>query len=279
MTLTISGNAALGGNKGFFVLFGAPGTWKSTEALATFPDALYIASSVGLDQFYTHVLMGSAAGQAAGLRPPKKIVVLDQYAINGGPLKFDTKGDMIRVPQRETFEQLVMKVTKQLDEDKQAGRGPTFRNIIIDEASVFWDRFFLEAAAECSKAGNNDGRAHHQAIQVWTRQVIDRFRTVLSMGANLVAVAHDVEPDGKKKGGPQMPNNRTSRIFGADSHMALLSDFEDGGLLSSGPSQHVWRAFASKSMTSKVRGISADRFDEIKSWPLAKIVQEAGFQP
>lgn len=265
--------------KGFFVLFGAPGTHKSTEALWAFQDALYVASSEGLDQFYTHVLLKTPEAVAKGKKPPKKMVVLDQYSVNGGPLRFGADGDMLKVPQKETMEQIIVDVTKVLDADRQAGRPPTYRNVIIDEASVFWDRFFIETAAECIRGGNKDGRAHHGALQVWTRQVIDRFRTILSMGANLVAVAHDIEPDGAKKGGPQMPNQRTSKIFGADAHLALLSDFEEAGIGASGPPKHVWRAFASKTMTSKVRGISADRFDEIKYWHLERIILEAGFTP
>jgi hypothetical protein len=280
-----NGNGASKGRKGFFVLFGAPGTWKSSQALWTFQDSLYLASSEGLDQFYMHVQLKTPEAQALNKKPPKKIVILDQYSINGGPLTFGPNGEMVKTPQCATMEQAIEDVTKVLNNDKIAGRPPTFRNIIIDEASVFWDRFFIEIAADCIRNGNRDGRAHHQAIQVWTRQVIDRFRTVLSMGANLIAIAHDVEPDGKsRKGGAQMPNARTSKIFGADSHLSMLSDFEEVSGLDfntnvKGPPKHLWRGFASSSMNSKIRGISAERFEEIKYWSLEKIVLEAGFEP
>jgi hypothetical protein len=278
----------MGGRKGFFVLFGAPGTWKTTEALMTFQDSLYLASADGLTQFYD-VWLKTPEGASSGKRPPKKIVVVDQYSINGAPVRFDAQGAMIPIPQKETFEQAIIDVTKVLSNDRAAGKPPTFPNIIVDEGSVYWERFFVELKHEMTIGRdmlgrpiekNADGRAHHHGLQIWTREVIDRFRTVVSMGANLVVVCHDVEPDGQKKGGPSMPNQKVSRILGADSHGALLAGFEDEGLgMSGNGSKHTWDVFASKQWTSKIRGIPASRFKEIRFWPLERIIREADFEP
>lgn len=273
------------GRKGFFVLYGAPGTRKTTSALQTFQDSLYIASSQNLDQFY-NVWLKTPEGIASKKRPPKKVIVLDQYSLNGEPVQFDANGNMILVPQKEKFEELIVGVTRKLAQDKAAGRPPSYPNIIVDEGSVFWHRFFVELKREmtmgrtmtgvlCEK--NGDGRAHHFGLQTWTREVIDRFRTVVSMGANLVVICHLTEPEGKRKGGAAMPNKNVSTILAADSHGALLADFEES--LDAKTSKHVWRVFASADWNSKMRGISADRFEEIKYWHLEQIIREGDFEP
>jgi ATP:corrinoid adenosyltransferase len=276
---------------GFFILFGRPGVGKSTAALETFPDSLYIASSTNLDQFFNEWLK-TPEGKASGKRPPKKVVVIDQYSINGSPIRFSTDKDgrrhMLKIPQRQTLEQAIEDVTLALSEDREAGRPPRYRNIILDELSVFWERMYLEIAEEMiyglnGVVKNSDGRAHYGQLGSWSRQVIDRLRTVVSMGVNLIAVAHDTEPDGKKAGGPQLPSQRIMRIFAADAHGVLQREVEGGGLdLVTGkaePVRPVWKVFATKEWTTKIRGISSARLDEIRDWTLEKIVTTAGFTP
>ena len=281
----------LKGRKGFFVLFGPAGSAKTTEALKTFQNALYLCSAEGLSQYFD-VWLETPEGRASGVKPPKHIVTIDQYSLNGSPIRVDAKRQMIKIPQKETFEDAIVDVTLALSDDRAAGRPPRFPNVIIDEASVFWDRFFIELKAEMSVGRdmkgnqiekNGDGRAQHGALQVWTRQVIDRFRTVISMGANLVAVCHDQEPElaqngSMKRGGALMPNQRVAKIFAADAHMALLSGWEEGSLTSN-EVKHVWLAHASKSWNSKARGISHQRLEELKYNPLVDIVREAHFEP
>lgn len=274
-----------------FVIYGPPGRWKSSEALWCFQDALVIASEENLDQFYMNALLKSPEAATQNKKPPIKTVVLDQYSINGVPVSFDKDGEMIRVPQKETFEQVIVDVTRALSQDRTQGRPPRYRNVIVDEASVFWDRFLVETIREMvsgkDHAGNaveknRDGRAHHGQLQVWTREAIDRFRTVVSMGANLIMVCHDVEPDGKKKGGPQMPNQRVSKILGAAAHLSLLSELESGGGLdlsgaaAKGP-KHVWLVLIDQ--LSKVRGITVERLNELKNEPLDVIVRACGYEP
>jgi hypothetical protein len=205
--------------------------------------------------------------------------------VNGAPITLDKNNVPVLIKQRDTFEQVVEDITVRLSLDRAAGKPPTYRNIIVDEASVFWDRFFIECAAACIKDGNRDGRAHHGALQVWTRQVVDRFRTVLALGANLVAIAHDSEadPERGRKAGPSMPNKKTTNIFAADAHLSILSDFEDGtidavtGTMT--PARHIWLAAPSKKTTTKIRGIPNQRLHELRYWPLDQVIREAGFEP
>lgn len=292
-----SGNgthAASRGRKGFFVIYGPPGRWKTSEALWAFQDALYVASEENLDQFYANTLLKRADAATLGKKPPIKTVVIDPHSVNGAPVRFDKDGDPVPVPQRETFEQVVIDVTRALSQDKEAGRPPRFRNIIVDEGTVFWDRFLIELIREMTTgrdlAGNaveknRHGPAHHGALQVWTRQVIDRFRTVCSMGANLVMVCHDVEPSDGKIGGPMMPNQRVSKIFGAAAHISLLSQLETGGggldlsavaAAPKGP-KHVWQVPIDQ--LAKVRGITVERLEELKYEPLETVVKECGYSP
>jgi hypothetical protein len=280
-----------GGRKGFFVVYGPPGRWKTSEALWAFQDALYVASEENLDQFYTNTRLKEPEAKTLGKKPPLKTVVVDQYSVNGAPVRFDKDGEPVKVPQRETFEQVVIDVTRALSQDKEAGRPPRFRNVIVDEGSVFWDRFLVEIIREMTTgrdlAGNaveknRHGPAHHGALQVWTREVIDRFRTILSMGANLVMVCHDTEGGDGKMGGPTMPNQRTSKIIGAAAHLSLLSQLEDGGgsldlSAASGPKgpRHVWKVPVDQH--AKIRGITIDRLHELRYEPLEVVIKECGY--
>lgn len=254
-------------------------THNTSQALWTFQDALYIASSPNLDQYYTHVMLNSPEAKAAGKKPLSNVFVLDQYSMNGGPPTIDPKtNDMAKIPQRATLEQIVTEVTMQLAHDRAAGRPPSVRNIIIDEATVFWERFFIEIAADMIAKGNGNGQAHHQALQVWTRQVIDRFRTVVSNGANLICLAHGIgaSPETMRA---SFPNQRTADIFVADAHGALISTFEPRAIGDKTPPKHIWQLFATEKSSSKMRGIPNERFAEMRTWSLERIIVEAGFEP
>ena len=282
----------MSGDKGLFVLFGPAGRWKTTEALKTFQDALYLASDAGLDKFYRQWLL-TDEGRASGKKPPVETVVLGQYSINGKPVQRDKQGNMIRIPQKHNFERAIENMIITLSDAVAVARPLPFRNVIIDEGTVFWERFLIEMQREmitgrdvfgnaCEK--NANGKAHHGRLQTWTREVIDRVMTLLQFGANIVLIHHLVEPDGDRKGGPQAPNARITNILGGAAHASLLSDFEEpaSSLMAEGPKEqakHVWLVTQSKEWVSKFRGIPAERFDEVKYWPLEDIVRLGGFEP
>lgn len=276
-------------NKGFFLLYGNPGSWKTTEALTAFQNAVFIAPRRNTHQFYSHVLRK----KRPELTPIYKEIVIDTYSIDNEPIVFDTNRRPVAIPQRETFENLIDDLIFAAEAAVAAGKPVPFSNIIIDEISIFWERFFIEISDELSKPnpaqgrkdGNRDGRAHHQALQIWSRQVVDRLFVLLRY-CNIVGTGQPKSSsDGKSLGGIYMPNGRTTDIFGADCHLGLHSTFESAKAGQKGSfgskdeaAVHIWKIF-SLGASSKARGIEASRFDEVKTWPLVDIVRDCGFEP
>jgi len=284
--------------KGTFLIYGPPGRWKSTETHMAAQDSIVIASEDGLDQFYMNWSLKQPAVIAAGKKPPIKTIIIDKYSVNKAPVKFDRNGEPVPTALKETFESAVIDITRALSADLEAGRPPRWRNIIVDECSIFWDRFLIETIREmmtgrtmtgenCAK--NAHGPAHHGAVQTWTREVIDRFRTVNSMGANLFLLFHDQEPtsataiSAAKLGGPMLPNQRCSKIFAAAAHLSLLSMLEDsasgldigGGAEKFKDPRHVWQVPTEQ--LTKVRGITVTRLHELRYEPLEVIIKECGY--
>jgi hypothetical protein len=267
--------------KGFYILFGPPGTWKTTEALKTFQGSIYIGSAVGNDQMYQELIKTPQAS-AKGWTAPK-VVTVDAYSINGADPAFDQNGNMLRIPLRVTLYQIMGDIIRALVMDRSAGKPIRYRNVIIDEVTAFWDRLFTEVRLEMlhpttpGVKANKDGRAHYGELGSWTRDFIDYARTVLSLGANLIAIAHDREPEDGKQGGPMMPSARTMKMVCHDAHIVARRSASGGGMDTA--AKLGWHVFISEAWSCKARGIPAEMFDQVKDYELDELVRRCGFTP
>lgn len=265
--------------KGFFVLFGPPGSGKSTEAAATFPDSLYVMSSPNILQFYENEYLKTPEAIALGLRMPKRVVCLDKYSIDGRVEMLPT-GHPKPVPQKATLEGILDQAVTRALIARSKNEPPPWRNLVIDEVGTFWPRVYEEIKPTIlTRSGSVDTRGAFGALAEWSRNRTDYLRQLLVCGMNVVLVGHDQEPDPQqeKKGGPKFPSQQIMREICADADGVLLRGFEDGEL--GAPSNRIWIAHGRQNWLSKIRGIPDRMFGEVKNWHLTKVVTTAGFEP
>lgn len=302
------------GKKGIFVLQGRMASGKTTQALETFQDCLYIGSAVNQDQFYEEWLRP----RHKELKPIKMRHEIGAYSVNGGPIKVertrDGKRRMVKVEAREALEDVIDEATIAL----AAGKAP-FKNLIIDEVTVFWDRVFLEIANEMNlglngQPQNRDSRSWYGALSSWTRQVVDRLGTAPQYGANVVLIGGNKLPDGGKVGGIAVPGRGAMTIFGHAAHgyferviegekktaASALDILADAGKKIESVEQieaaeksaeatqaqdeeygrrRVWIIHATAKQDAKARGIPESEFESMKDKHLREIVQAMGFEP
>jgi hypothetical protein len=250
----------------------------------TFQDALYISSSPNVTHFYRQWLL-TPDGQASGLRPPKREVLVDLYNIDGD-VKLAANGMPVLRPQKATIEALVTQfVTKCLQEGAR-GEPLTYRNLIIDEMGTLWSRAHAEIVPTCvTKSGKINTLEAHGKSAEWSSRLTDLLRQTLAF-ANVAVVAHAQEPvpAEDRKGGPKCPNQSTMHKLCADADGVLHRVLQDAQIDIDDPTKstaarRLWRVHASEHWLSKIRGLPDSDFERIAEMPLPEILKLAGFEP
>lgn len=268
--------------KGSFILYGVPGTGKSTAALQTFQDALYIASSPNNAQFYKQWLQ-CPEGKASGKKLPKREMVLDMFS-----LTLDGKV----YPQRQGVSQLqhlnanIKKVVDDCLDASAAGKPAPYNYVILDELGTFWARVFEEIKPTVlNREGKLDGLGAFNVAAKWSRDICNYMRQLLSVNVGLCVITHDQEPEKEKdrKGGPKLISQGVQRELCADFDGVLLALLEDPEVDINNPgapkrSKRIWRVHGSQHHLSKLRGMPDEMFDTIHEWPLDRIIPAAGYQ-
>lgn len=267
--------------KGFFILFGAPGTGKSTAAAETFPDSFYLSSSPNVLQFY------KVQAKKYGLPLPVKEVVLDVYS-NDGKMTPGPDGSPVRVPQKAWLEEYLKMLKLRISHDLKNGGALKYKNIVIDECGTFWNRVFAEIEPlSLTKDGTKvDGFASFKNMGKWSNDFVTELRQFNTYGLNVCLICHDAEPEKEKdkKGGPKMPSQTIARQLAADADGVLLRAMEDPPIDLDKPTEkkrarRVWVAHGSQHWLSKLRGLPDDEFEAVKELKLKEILERAGFEP
>jgi hypothetical protein len=259
--------------KGFFVLFGVPGSGKSTEAAQTFQDALYISSGANVLQFYKQL------AKETGVALPKKEIIVDDYSIDG-KVDYDKEGTPMKISTKQSIEGLIRGAVKIISSERK------YRNVIIDEAGTFWTRILAEITPTITgKSGSVDTRKAFGVMNDWSRECLKFLSHVITIGAaNVVLIAHAQEPDEERKGGPKFPSQGIMNQICADADGVLLRVVEDAPIdldhpMVKQPPLRLWRAHASQHWLTKLRGLPDSRFEDVKSYRLKEILEQAGFEP
>ena len=267
------------GRKGGFIYFCPPGTGKSTEARTAHQNAIVLETGANNGLYYDRWLL-SETGKASGCKPVKKTILLDTYSF-GGKVSLDPNGHPAPVSQISSFEMFAQQITSKCLSENASGQPLTYSNVIVDEVGTLWQRVFDELLAQSvTDKGKIDSRAAYGLVSTWSRRILDLLRNVVAAGANLILIAHDQEPDGDRKGGPQFPSQRVMRQITSDMDGVLLRVLlEGGGIDGAKTSKRIWRAHASNSWVSKLRGLPDTSYAQLESMSLVDILREAGYEP
>lgn len=283
--------------KGCHVIFGPPGAGKSVEAARTFQNSLYIASSPTILAYY-RTWMRTPEGQAEKAALPKKQYIIDPYSVtildqDEKEIYFESNlvdGMPQRINGLQHIEHAINSVVKACHAAKAAGQPPPYDHVVLDELRALWLLAFHEILPNSfNDKGKLDTRMAYGTLAKWSVDIIAKLRSILSVGVGIGIVTHEQEPDGDKKGGPSV----VGQAAGKDLHQAadtiIMRTIEDAPLDMKGllgdevpkdgtvtvGARRVWVAKASTKWATKIRGISDERFDEIKTWTLRQIL-EAG---
>lgn len=276
------------GLKGFWVVFGVPGTGKSTAVLETFQDSIMLASATNAAHYYKTVVMPK---DPARYRMPRKLITIEPYAIDGkARFVLDAKGKPTGALQtysaKDMLEYYVDRVMSDGFSAWSRGEPTKYKNLIIDEAGTFWSRVFKESFWKhpdtfAEKTGKHDPRRAYGMVGDWSSTFVDKLRPLTMIGMNVVLVCHDQEPDRAedKKGGPKFPSQPIMKQIAADADCTVLRALEDNMEDASLPSERVWVCFGKQNWVTKVRGLADTDYAKIKNWPLDKIARAASFEP
>lgn len=298
--------------KGYFLIYGPPGGGKSFAAAKTFPNSLSILSAPNNQHFYYQWLQ-LPAGKASGKGLPKRVIVLDKYAMMDSGIPPGEFGSFTRprimvgpdqlpipFPQKQTFEGLLMQVARKSLYERAAGLPLTYQNVIIDEGGALWQRIFIEiSATSFTKEGRHNPLGAYNLGETWSVQCVDLFRAIVMAGLNVVVVAHDKdpEPEKDKQGGPKFFSQAVMKQMTADSDGNFYRYVEDqkppvidmtadpavvAAAIAAAkrmPPKRLWRVYLSEHRESKLRGIPDEMMDQVREMDLEQIIPLSGFAP
>lgn len=262
---------------GLFILYGSPGSGKSSEAASCFQDSLYLMSSPNLLHFYEQYLVK----KNPALKMPKRSICVDTYSVDSkvelypdGP----NAGMPKPVAQKDALELYFSSAVKQILMAKAKNEATPWKNIVIDEVGTFWQRVFEEIAPTClAKNGSIDTRGAYGEMNKWNNRMINLLRQAL-VSANVVMIAHDQDPDPSegRKGGPKLVSQGIQKQLCADADAIVLRAMEDREV--GKPAARTWVAHGTQNQMSKIRGLPDEMYAQIKDLSLAEIVKAAGFE-
>ena len=296
--------------KGFFILFGRPGTGKSFRAGKCFSRKTCAILSAPNNQHFYESWLDTPEGLASGKTRAKRTIVLDRYVLTDTDrdkpyVVPDAAGDPTALPQKMLLERILEGVVKRQVREFTAGQPLTYENYIIDEGGTFWMRCFEEIIPNVR---TNDGRLDtmraHSVGAAWSVWISDLFRQVTNAGANVCMIAHDREPEPEKgkKGGARFFNQAVMKQLTADADGALLVEMVDqgkGGIefdpnmtaaqtmaamatanaAKNRPAERLLRLHASEDWEAKLRGLHDSMFDQIRRMELEDVLPLAGWAP
>lgn len=257
--------------KGVHILFGAPGSGKSTEAACAYQKALYVKSSPNVLQFYENNL---------SLWPGKvmpKTHLIDTFMI-GDKIILDPKTQM---PARQQQWPALIAATLQIMQRSFAAfaakQPPPYEYLVFDEMGTFMQRVFEEISPTImnEKGDKIDTRKAFGVLAAMFRDWTDHLRQLPNVGVGVGLVFHDQDPEPDKKGGPKCPSQNIMKQMCADVDGVFLRTVRDLDLGLA--RERIWRVHASQNSLCKIRGIPDSDAAAIEKMNLEQILEKSGY--
>lgn len=276
--------------KPLLVIAGPPGGGKTYEAFKAFKRPLAIVSQPGNAHFF---LRQVARGRLPNNARPEKLKLIDTFGTGTfnyateewdmSPARKTEDNVVLPIGQQDALESMVYTLLQKTRLAKEAGQLLPYESLIIDECGELWQRVHNEAAPSfvSDRTGNQDGRAAYGATGQWHDKLMSWLRALPPLGVGVCLVAHETEPDGKRRGGAKMP----SRTIAA--HLAAQCDGMIRRLIRRGASddpataniiRRYWDVLVSDDRDCKLRGVADEEAHECEDMELLDLCQFAGFK-
>lgn len=245
--------------KPFIVMYGEPGSGKSTSAAEAAQNCYYVKSSPNVTHYYD-TWVETPEGKASGLAKPTGTKLIDTHSIDGR-VTFDDNGEPVPVNNTAALEAVVMAYRKLILTAASKNEPPKYRSIVFDEWTTFMQRCFEETCNSehgLSERGKPDTRAAYLWMGRFQLKLCNALRQVVNFGSSVIVVCHPRDPEEGRLGGPKTPSATMAKQLCADADVVVQRCFERTGdvMDKKRPLRRFWKTEVDDQWLRKVRGVN-----------------------